>query len=31
LLVPVGALGEWARRNTQRVQAAREKFDGAHG
>ena len=30
LLVPVGALGEWARRNTVRVQAAREKFDGVH-
>jgi DNA-binding HxlR family transcriptional regulator len=30
LLVPVGALGAWARKNTVRVQAAREKFDGAH-
>ena len=30
LLVPVGALGEWARKNTVRVQAAREKFDGAN-
>ncbi|WP_192256168.1 winged helix-turn-helix transcriptional regulator [Mesorhizobium silamurunense] len=28
LLVPVGALGEWARKNTSRVQAARAKFDG---
>jgi DNA-binding HxlR family transcriptional regulator len=28
LLVPVSALGEWARRNTTRVRAAREKFDG---
>lgn len=28
LLVPVGALGEWARKNTDRVKAAREKFDG---
>jgi len=28
LLVPVGALGEWARKNTARVQAARAKFDG---
>ncbi|MEI9412560.1 helix-turn-helix domain-containing protein [Mesorhizobium salmacidum] len=27
LLVPVGALGEWARKNTQRVQSARAKFD----
>ncbi|WFP65432.1 helix-turn-helix domain-containing protein [Mesorhizobium sp. WSM4904] len=27
LLVPVGALGEWARKNTSRVQAARAKFD----
>ena len=31
LLVPVSALGEWARRNTQRVREAREKFDGVHG
>lgn len=30
LLVPVSALGEWARRNTDRVRAAREKFDGMH-
>jgi len=30
LLVPVGALGEWARRNTDRVRTAREKFDGLH-
>jgi len=30
LLVPVGALGEWARKNTTRVRAARAKFDGAH-
>ena len=28
LLVPVGALGEWARKNTNRVREAREKFDG---
>lgn len=28
LLVPVGALGEWARKNTDRVKAARAKFDG---
>ncbi|MDX8447792.1 winged helix-turn-helix transcriptional regulator [Mesorhizobium captivum] len=28
LLVPVGALGEWARKNTERVKAARAKFDG---
>ncbi|MBZ9799163.1 MULTISPECIES: winged helix-turn-helix transcriptional regulator [unclassified Mesorhizobium] len=27
LLVPVGALGEWARKNTQRVQSARARFD----
>jgi hypothetical protein len=25
--VPVGALGEWARKNTERVKAARVKFD----
>ena len=31
LLIPVSALGEWARRNTQRVREAREKFDGMHG
>ncbi|AZO51410.1 MAG: transcriptional regulator [Mesorhizobium sp.] len=31
LLVPVSALGAWARRNTARVRAAREKFDGLHG
>jgi len=30
LLVPVGALGAWARKNTERVQAARERFDGAN-
>jgi DNA-binding HxlR family transcriptional regulator len=30
LLVPVGALGEWARKNTARVQAARAKFDDQH-
>ena len=30
LLIPVSALGEWARRNTQRVREAREKFDGMH-
>jgi len=30
LLVPVSALGEWARRNTQRVRAARAKFDDVH-
>ncbi|TIN50374.1 MAG: helix-turn-helix transcriptional regulator, partial [Mesorhizobium sp.] len=30
LLVPVGALGEWARKNTNRVRAARAKFDGEH-
>ncbi|PBB41604.1 transcriptional regulator [Mesorhizobium sp. WSM3866] len=30
LLVPVGALGEWARKNTNRVRAARAKFDGDH-
>lgn len=29
LLVPVGALGLWARKNTDRVKAARAKFDGA--
>ncbi|TJW61558.1 MAG: transcriptional regulator, partial [Mesorhizobium sp.] len=29
-LVPVGALGEWARKNTERVKAAREKFDEIH-
>ncbi|MBZ9661291.1 helix-turn-helix transcriptional regulator [Mesorhizobium sp. ESP-6-4] len=28
LLVPVGALGEWARKNTNRVREARAKFDG---
>src|SRR6476646_7651398 len=31
LLIPVSALGEWARRNTQRVREAREKFVGARG
>ncbi|TGQ71463.1 MAG: helix-turn-helix transcriptional regulator [Mesorhizobium sp.] len=30
LLVPVSALGAWARKNTTRVRAAREKFDGVH-
>lgn len=30
LLVPVGALGEWARKNTERVKAARARFDGIH-
>ncbi|TPM27024.1 helix-turn-helix domain-containing protein [Mesorhizobium sp. B2-3-4] len=30
LLVPVGALGEWARKNTQRVQSARARFDEMH-
>lgn len=30
LLVPVAALGEWARKNTDRVKLAREKFDGIH-
>jgi DNA-binding HxlR family transcriptional regulator len=30
LLIPVGALGAWARKNTERVQAARERFDGAN-
>ena len=30
LLIPVSALGEWARINTTRVQAAREKFDATH-
>ncbi|WP_287301746.1 helix-turn-helix domain-containing protein, partial [Mesorhizobium sp.] len=30
LLVPVGALGEWARKNTERVKAARARFDGLH-
>ncbi|MHA6641740.1 winged helix-turn-helix transcriptional regulator [Mesorhizobium sp. A623] len=29
LLVPVSALGEWARINTARVRQARERFDGA--
>jgi len=29
LLVPVSALGEWARRNTGRVREARQRFDGA--
>ena len=29
LLVPVNALGEWARQNTARVNAARARFDGA--
>lgn len=31
LLVPVGALGAWARKNTERVRAARAKFDGVNG
>ena len=30
LLVPVGALGEWARRNTERVRSARARFDSMH-
>jgi DNA-binding HxlR family transcriptional regulator len=30
LLIPVSALGEWARKNTNRVKAARERFDGVH-
>lgn len=30
LLIPVSALSEWARANTTRVKAAREKFDGIH-
>lgn len=29
LLVPVNALGEWARANISRINAAREKFDRA--
>lgn len=29
LLVPVRALGEWARTNIDRIYAARERFDGA--
>jgi DNA-binding HxlR family transcriptional regulator len=29
LLVPVHALGEWARSNIGRIYAAREKFDGS--
>ena len=29
LLVPVHALGEWARANIERIYAAREKFDGS--
>ncbi|MHA6686612.1 winged helix-turn-helix transcriptional regulator [Mesorhizobium sp. A556] len=29
LLVPVSALGEWARINTARVREARQRFDGA--
>jgi DNA-binding HxlR family transcriptional regulator len=28
LLVPVSALGEWARLNTGRVRTARQRFDG---
>ncbi|MGX5839468.1 winged helix-turn-helix transcriptional regulator [Mesorhizobium sp. ArgA1] len=31
LLVPVGALGLWARKNTSRVQEARAKFDDLNG
>lgn len=31
LLVPVGALGEWARLNQRRVAEARTKFDSAVG
>ena len=27
---PLAAVGEWARKNTTRVKAAREKFDGMH-
>ena len=30
LLVPVFALGEWARQNTARVNEARRRFDEAH-
>lgn len=30
LLKPVKALGEWARANTSRIRAARERFDGMH-
>ena len=30
LLIPVSALGEWARKNTERVSAARAKFDRTH-
>lgn len=29
LQVPVRALGDWARRNIQRIDAARERFDGS--
>ncbi len=29
LLVPVGALGEWALANTARIEAARARFDQA--
>ena len=29
LLVPVHALGEWARANIERIYTAREKFDGS--
>ncbi len=31
LLTPVRALGEWARQNTTRIRAARERFDGLAG
>ena len=31
LLTPVKALGEWARQNTTRIRAARERFDGLVG
>ncbi len=30
LLVPVGALGEWALRNAERVEDAQRRFDAAH-
>jgi DNA-binding HxlR family transcriptional regulator len=31
LLVPVGGLADWARKNQARVDAARDKFDRANG
>jgi DNA-binding HxlR family transcriptional regulator len=31
LLVPVGALADWARKNQARVDAARDRFDAEHG